>query len=146
MLRATASDALYAPQLAHDEIDDIVQLAPSIPYRAALHEMLTADGLLLFQAAMCNHQIPAKLYEYFRAGRPILALTDPLGDTAQVLRNAATGTQCNITDSADIARRLLEFVHGLRNGTLQGASRTAAPTFASGSRRRLGGFAERGGC
>jgi len=81
-LRATASDAHYAPLLKEAGIDDIVTLEPAVSYKAALQEMLTADGLLLFQAAMCNHQIPAKLYEYLRAGRPILALTDAAGDTA----------------------------------------------------------------
>ena len=39
--------------------------------------MLRADGLLILQAANCNEQIPAKLYKYLRARRPIVALTDP---------------------------------------------------------------------
>ena len=65
VLRATGSDDVYREMLAEFGIADLVELAPSISYRAALQEMLCADGLLLFQAAMCNHQVPAKLYEYF---------------------------------------------------------------------------------
>lgn len=126
VLRATASDALYAPMLQQAGIADIVTLAPSVSYQAALQEMLTADGLLLFQAAMCNHQIPAKLYEYLRAGRPILSLTDLAGDTAQVLRAAGTGTLCNLADEADITLRLSAFIKGLRSGNTVGANRAQA--------------------
>ena len=86
-LRATGCDAIYRPILSQLGIDDIVELSPPVAYRDALREMLRADGLLLLQAAMCNHQIPAKLYEYFRAGRPILALTDPAGNTADAMRH-----------------------------------------------------------
>ena len=46
-------------------IQDLIELAPLVPYEGrAFAEQLAADGLLLFQAANCNHQIPAKLYEY----------------------------------------------------------------------------------
>jgi hypothetical protein len=64
----------------------VVLLAPALPYREALRETMDVDGLLVFQAANCNHQIPTKIYEYFRTRRPILALTDPSGDTAAALR------------------------------------------------------------
>jgi hypothetical protein len=120
VLRATGSEDMYRQMLEHYSIADLVELAPSIGYRAALQEMLGADGLLLFQAAMCNHQIPAKLYEYFRAGRPILALTDPLGNTAETLRKAGSMDIVNIADERDIAAGLRRFVAGLQSGTLQG--------------------------
>jgi glycosyltransferase involved in cell wall biosynthesis len=120
VLRATGSDDMYRQMLDQYGISDLVELAPSIGYRAALQEMLGADGLLLFQAAMCNHQIPAKLYEYFRAGRPILALTDPLGNTAETLRQAGSMDIVNIADERDIAAGLRRFVRGLQSGTLHG--------------------------
>jgi glycosyltransferase involved in cell wall biosynthesis len=114
VLRATGSDAQYRPQLAASGIDDIVELAPPIAYRAALQEMLGTDGLLLFQASMCNHQIPAKLYEYFRAGRPILTLTDPIGNTAAALRAADARHIVDITDAQDIATGLRSFLGEIR--------------------------------
>ncbi len=85
-LRGSAHEDLYRGMLADMGIDDIVHLDPAVGYVEALQEMLTADGLLLFQSSGCNFQIPAKTYEYFRARRPILAFTDPAGDTAGVLR------------------------------------------------------------
>lgn len=126
VLRATAADPIYVPMLKDYGIEDIVQLAPSIRYKEALQEMLAADGLLLFQASMCNHQIPAKLYEYLRAQRPILALTDPAGDTAQALREAKTGTICTLADEDDITTQLRTFLAGLRSGGVTGADKSMA--------------------
>ena len=132
LLRATGSDEHYRAELTKYDIGDIVELAPSIPYRAALQEMLAVDGLLLFQAAMCNHQIPAKLYEYQRAGRPILTLTDPVGNTAEAMRRAGSDEIVQIDNAADIARGLARFIAGVRAGTLTG---TASHIAQRGSRR-----------
>ena len=120
LLRATGSDGHYRAQLAEYGIDDIVELAPAIAYRAALQEMLAVDGLLLFQAAMCNHQIPAKLYEYQRAGRPVLTLTDPIGNTAAAMRAVGASAIVDITDANDIARGLSGFIEGIRHGRVGG--------------------------
>jgi len=88
----------------------IVELAAALPYRSALAEMLAADGLLLLQASNCNNQIPAKLYEYLRARRPLLALTDPAGDSATKLRQAGIDTIARIDSPLDIRRALLHFL------------------------------------
>lgn len=64
-----------------------VEVAPPIAYQRAIAEMMGADVLLVFQGSTFNTQIPAKIYEYLRAGRPILAVVDPLGGTASQLRN-----------------------------------------------------------
>ncbi len=76
-LRAPGFDSYHHNLLKESRIEDIVTISAALPYREALREMLDADGLLLFQASNCNNQVPAKLYEYLRARRPILALTDP---------------------------------------------------------------------
>ena len=70
---------------------DLVEILPPVSYAPALQEMLRADGLLVMQGANCNEQVPAKLYEYFRSGRPILGLADPAGDTARVMASAGVG-------------------------------------------------------
>ena len=61
---------------------DLVDIAPPIPYREAIAEMMGADMLLVFQGSYFNAQIPAKIYEYLRSARPILAIVDPQGNTA----------------------------------------------------------------
>jgi len=72
--------------------------------------MLRADGLLLIQAANCNEQIPAKLYEYLRARRPLLVLADPAGDTAQAARTAGVERIARLDDAAQITELLEAFL------------------------------------
>lgn len=88
VLRGSGHEHLYRPTIAAARLEGLVKLEAAVGYRDALVEMLDADGLLLFQSAGCNFQIPAKVYEYFRARRPIVAFTDPAGDTGQVLAAA----------------------------------------------------------
>lgn len=124
VLRATGHDDSYRDVLKKLDIEQYVELAPGVAYRDALQEMMLADGLLIFQAANCNHQIPAKVYEYLRAGRPILALTDPAGDTADVLRRNGHDHLCDLTRSEDIQLHLANFIQGLRTDTLQASTRS----------------------
>jgi hypothetical protein len=89
-----------------------------VAYRDALAEMMNADALLILQASNCNAQVPAKLYEYMRARRPILTLTDPRGDTAQVVREAGIEALAPLDDAPAIARLLERFVLAPREATL----------------------------
>lgn len=84
-LRATGHDALIKTLVTQYGLQEIVSIAAAVTYAEAIQEMLTVDGLILMQAASCNHQIPAKAYEYIRARKQILALTDYEGDTAALL-------------------------------------------------------------
>ena len=110
ILRASGEEADYRRYVREHGLEEIVFLEPALPYREALAEMLGADGLLVFQAANCNHQIPAKLYECLRAGRPILALIDPEGDTAGELREAGVGTIVPLDREEEIVRELPGFL------------------------------------
>ncbi|WP_245942657.1 hypothetical protein [Candidatus Colwellia aromaticivorans] len=121
-LRATGHDHLYQPRLAELGIDDIVDLAPPIPYKQALEEMLNADALLLLQASNCNYQIPAKAYEYIRSARPVLALTDPKGDTAKLLLEAKTGLIAPLDDKMLIKKSIMQLVDQVQSGTIEPAS------------------------
>jgi hypothetical protein len=117
VLRATGHDDWIAALIARHAIGAVVSLAPPLPYAEALREMLGADGLLILQASNCNQQIPAKLYEYLRARRPILGLTDPAGDTAQALRQAGIDTVAPLDGREAIAAALLDFIARLGAGT-----------------------------
>ena len=103
----------FCNSLAHTHgAQDFIELCPAIPYREALAEMLAVDALLVMQASNCNAQIPAKIYEYLRAGKPILGLTDPEGDTAGVLRGAGLNAIARL-DSADEIAKLLPLQVGI---------------------------------
>lgn len=131
VLRATGHDDYLRPLLARHGISPVVELAPPLPYRDALAEMLAADGLLLLQAANCNNQVPAKLYEYLRARRPLLALTDPAGDTAAALRRAGPAAIARLDSEEDIAVALEHFLRRCRAGA---ATLACADSIAAHSR------------
>lgn len=133
-LRASGHDSLLAKLIAQYELTALVTLAPPLPYAAALSEMLQADALLLLQAANCNAQIPAKLYEYLRAGRPILALTDPAGDSAATLRDVGVSSIAALDSAAAIGVALREFLARVRSGTAPMASPLAVAGASRASR------------
>lgn len=87
-----------------------VELLPPVGYLEALREMLDAEGLLLIQSAGCNDQIPAKLYEYLRANRPIIGLADSLGDTARQLTHIPGARLADPEDPAAIAGALRDWM------------------------------------
>jgi glycosyltransferase involved in cell wall biosynthesis len=137
VLRATGHDELIAGMLREHDVADIVALAPSVSYGAALAEMLSVDALLLFQAANSNHQIPAKLYEYLRSGRPILALTDAAGDTAAALRAAGINTITNLASSDEIEEQLPAFLAMLQRGSAPIAARATVAQYSRESQAGL---------
>lgn len=116
-LRACGSESLYRQSIATLGIEDIVRIEPMIPYRSALSEMLEVDGLLLFQGTDSNPAIPAKLYEYIRARRPIFALVDRQGDTAELLREIGVGEIVPLNVEEDIRFGFEKFLEQVRNGT-----------------------------
>ena len=82
----------------------------------SLAEMLAVDALLIMQASNCNAQIPAKIYEYLRAGKPILGLTDPDGDTAGVMRHAGLNDMARLDSVDEIAVLLPRLVREWHDG------------------------------
>src|SRR5262249_49850228 len=59
-----------------------------MPYADAVRMMQAADMLLLLDSPGRTIGVPAKLYEYLGAGRPILAIAEPQSDTAHVLEQS----------------------------------------------------------
>lgn len=116
--RAAVHDDMLR-QLASDHgVQAYIEICPPVPYREALSEMLAADGLLLLQAANCNEQIPAKAYEYLRAGRPILCLSDPAGDTVNMLERNGVTAYARLDDGPGIAALLSNFAKATTSGDL----------------------------
>ena len=113
--RAAVHDALLQELARRFGIEPFIELLPPLPYREALLEMMRADGLLVLQASNCNEQIPAKIYEYLRCGRPILGLTDHQGDTAGVLRDAGLNIIAGLASTEEITKTLEVFVRAVTN-------------------------------
>ena len=128
VLRATGHDSHIGALIERFRLQGTVELAPAIPYRDSLREMLTADGLLLLQARNCDRQIPAKLYEYLRSGRPILALAS--GDTENAVRSAGIDTVAPLDSVVEIKWVITRYIRLL--------AERRAPTASPEARARHG--------
>jgi glycosyltransferase involved in cell wall biosynthesis len=115
-LRACGSEAEFQKDVARLDIADLVHFLPALPYRQALQDAANSDALLLLQGACCDHQIPAKAYEYLRLGKPILALTSDSGDTAALLREVGGATLIDLGDEDAIYKGLPQFLDRVRTG------------------------------
>ena len=124
--RASAHDALLHGLADRHGVQNMIEVLPPTGYGEALAEMMRADALLVLQASNCNEQVPAKVYEYLRAGRPILCLSDPLGDTHGVLRRAGITRQARLDDLSSIADLLHGFVVNGSRDLLASAEQVAA--------------------
>ncbi|MBF0417882.1 MAG: glycosyltransferase [Magnetococcales bacterium] len=133
ILRATAHDEIIQAMIKKRGLSDMVATAPALPYLQAIQEMFQVDGLLLFQGEGFDHLIPAKLFEYLRARRPILALTGAHGDSARILREAGLASITSLNDETAIEAALIPFLQQLRAGTPQ----LPDPTVVASYSRRL---------
>ncbi len=98
-------------------LEDFIEICPPIAYQAALQEMQRADALLVLQGANCSEQVPAKVYEYLRAKKPILCLSSAGSDTENVLRTAGATAFAPLDSIPQIAEILPEFLAAVRNGS-----------------------------
>ena len=134
--RAAVHEQLLRQLATAHRVEAFVDIQPAVPYRDALQEMLDADALVIMQGANCNEQIPAKLYEYLRAGRPILGLADPAGDTGRTLTTLGNPHVTQLESAEAIERDLPGFLSRLRAGALPVAPRSVIDRY---SRRALTG-------
>ena len=97
----------------------VVERQPYVPHAQALAEMCAADALLLVvgagdgrRAEVVAGTLPGKLFEYLRAGPPVLLLGDPAGDAAALLRRHGRGWIADETRPQHIAEALLALCDG----------------------------------
>jgi hypothetical protein len=132
ILRAPGALPYFRGLVKTCEVEDIVMIEPPVAYQTALREMLAADGLLVFQGTPFNTQIPAKIYEYFRARKPILGLLDPAGETAKALGAAGFSHLAAMNCADAIVPILDDFIGAIEKRTTYIASEAL---IAASSRR-----------
>jgi len=115
MGRCESGDVALPDLLRQRGWDDFVALQGQRTYQETLDAMDAADILVLFDSPGRTIGVPAKLYEYFGAGRPILALAEPDGDVAAILR--ASGVLHRIAsprNRGEIERMLRELTQAIQ--------------------------------
>jgi glycosyltransferase involved in cell wall biosynthesis len=100
-------------------LEGSVEFLGRVPYAEALAELAKADLLLLLQASEdTTSLVPAKLYEYLRALRPVLALVLP-GATSEVLALTGGGWLANPRDAGELETALAGIYRRWADGTLR---------------------------
>ena len=89
-----------------------VKLRPYEPHARVLSRMLGADVLLLTLGSQSDEKrvVPAKLYEYMAAGRPVLAAVPPGGEAGRLTRLYGLGKTIAPDNSPELARALMDYI------------------------------------
>jgi glycosyltransferase involved in cell wall biosynthesis len=115
--RHTSGHFDMAQEVRSRGLEKDVRLEGQIPYAEALTRMMRADILLILHAAEFRVSIPAKLYEYLGAGRPILAMAELDSDIAWILRESgALHRVAPPRDVAQIKQSLVELAREVEAG------------------------------
>lgn len=120
ILRNSQHECRYRHDVKQRGIEDLVSLEPRLPHRLAVQEQRAVDGLLLLQGKEFNLQVPAKLFEYLRTQRPILALVDPEGDTAELLNQLNAGIRVDADSVAAIVEGIKRLLQVIASGQTAG--------------------------
>lgn len=111
-------------------VSDLLKFPDYLPYEDAIREMMSADGLMLFQGTVYNHAVPAKLYEYLYARKPIFAMVDQNGETSTVLRNLGVSSTSGFDDVEETAANFKDFVVSIRNRSHELPKQSAIEPFS----------------
>jgi hypothetical protein len=102
-----------------------IVFAGYVPHSAVFEYYAKASLLLLILTNTKNAKgnIPGKVFEYIATGRRIIALGDPEGDTAQILRQAGAGDVFRHEDVEGVAAFLENFQSHRNTGDYQVAGK-----------------------
>jgi glycosyltransferase involved in cell wall biosynthesis len=113
-----AADAVLDAAAAH-RVENVVAVKPRVPYRRALALQMEADVLLLLQSSDQRDEgnLPAKLFEYLYARRPILFIGYERGVAARLVIERRAGLVSN--SPAQIHDQLKRWFEDKRAGRLE---------------------------
>ncbi|HEV7391669.1 MAG TPA: glycosyltransferase family 4 protein [Burkholderiales bacterium] len=96
-----------------------VEFLPRLPYADGLRELARADVLLLLQASEDTRGlVPAKLYEYLRMQKPVMALVLE-GETTRILESTGGGVSIDPGDEPRLVSELANVYRRWCDGTLE---------------------------
>jgi glycosyltransferase involved in cell wall biosynthesis len=98
------------------DVMDRVTFLPFVPHREAMALLHDSDVLLMLGSIKTTDTgtLPAKLFEYLAAGRPMLALVHE-GESARFVRASGIGVVANPEQPDEIVDGILELVQRLRS-------------------------------
>lgn len=114
-------------QIGAGGLRDVVSVGDQVPYDQALRAMAEADILLLMDSPGRPAGVPAKLYEYIGAGRPVLALADLESDAAWILSESGLPYRIAPPHDPEAIRRALASSSSSRRTPRAGSPSTRRP-------------------
>jgi glycosyltransferase involved in cell wall biosynthesis len=96
-------------------LEAVVDFIPQMPRRAVLQQIVNASALLIVQP-VTTVSVPGKLYEYLAAGRPVLALAEPGGETADLVESCPGSVAVSADDEAAIEAALIRIIEHAHAG------------------------------
>jgi len=95
-------------------VKDMVEVVDYVPHKESLREMLNASALLIHFRN--THASSSKIFEYMRAGRPILALCAEGSVMARLVRDSGAGIVVPPDDAEAISNALWQLYLGSSEG------------------------------
>lgn len=105
-------DHTYAKEL---EVRSNLKIHDPVPPEQGINVLQQSDLLLLSTNPDRKDIIPAKLWDYLMAGRPVLSIA-PNPEIQQILTDTGTGTQFSPHDTEGVARLLVDCVASKQEG------------------------------
>jgi len=101
------------------KLENIVKVLGCVPYEQSLQYLANSSILLLIThpGRIGQVQTPAKLFEYLRIGKPILALTPP-GTSADLITTLRAGVTVHPHDVMGIKREITKMLLAYQKGQL----------------------------
>jgi glycosyltransferase involved in cell wall biosynthesis len=133
------------PAFKQRGLEHLVEIGGQVPYAEALQAMTRAHILLLIDTPGKKFSIPAKLFEYLGAARPILALCEQDSDVAWALKTGGIDHRVvSPLNVSAIQRALVELRDGWQSGTLTASIDQRLATFTRASvAKKLAGLLDR---
>jgi glycosyltransferase involved in cell wall biosynthesis len=104
--------------VAQARLENIIEFIPRVAYADSLRALAAADVLLLLQASEDTRSlVPAKLYEYLRLQKPVMALV-LRGEASDVLTATGGGIAIDPTDQQSLVDALSKLYDSWAQGTL----------------------------
>ena len=127
--------------LAEPWVSEIVDFVSWIPHDEIMGCLASSNLLLLVQPDT-KLQIPAKLYEYVIAGKPVLALCDVDGAVDRIVRKEGWGDVVANDDVDSIKKSLRRSIEKHQNGEVTIRSSGVEDYSTSALAKRLSGYLE----
>jgi len=121
LIKLLGSASRHIEQLIEERgLGDVVSVTGHVSHREAIQVMQTSDVLLLLQTPVAGRHlsvIPAKLFEYMGARKPILAVSTE-GDSARIVRDHRLGIVVDPASPRAIGDAVDELYRRFKEGSL----------------------------